>query len=273
MPKGWCPENKTLEGSNSVHVTVYTDYEDLEEAKKDLKKGDHNFVIKHTSTFGENPIAHFDKMDKKLEGFAGFIKGKLGGVSGRWYHTKMLDNAPYPLVVYLDLDAVPCNAEGLMHLYGSIEFADVGVSLAMGAGMVVHGDHRKLHPPGLTKDEVEEWSEFQERNAGVIALNRKFNTGRKIAFDWKKAFERHIETRAPVKGDQPSFREALFMNRNNMREVLFRDDQVCRYGEAGSHVWPCRPIGFGGCWVNHLQHPTEQTQPTWPPNLYGFLGV
>jgi len=185
---------------------------------------------------------------KGPDGGDGLQKKNLGSWRIRWYHAQVMINSPFELTVYLDVDAYPCSGGGISRLLWKLHnsnasFGSLVVSEDIGQCQSTSGDCTKPHPPGMRRSEAKAWQKFGERHAGVVVVNMR--KCRLLMKSFARAIRRSAGT---VTGDQYALREALFMMRKEVPQLVYKDDEVCRYDKQAV----CRLKGGGGCAVHHM---------------------
>mmetsp|Transcript_108503 Transcript_108503/g.317447 ORF Transcript_108503/g.317447 Transcript_108503/m.317447 type:complete len:338 (+) Transcript_108503:135-1148(+) len=242
--KGWCPLDSELD---HVPVTLFTDidpltlqrYVDFEVAKVGKAVGTSNLRIR---PIRELPPWEGPMSNKRL-------KGHLGNWMLRWYHAQIILAAPYTMVTYLDVDALPCTAHGITRLMEKL----ISQHAFFGAPMVIDflkcqssaGDCAVPHPGGINAQELRDWTSFTERNSGVMVMDMR--QARPIAKDFASAIVRHAGN---VSGDQFALREALFIHRHDVPQLTFNDSEVCRYRRPSEIR--CETEAKTGCAIHHL---------------------
>merc|ERR1719375_2506928 len=93
--RGWCPIDNQLD---HIPVTLFTD---------SLTKSN-SFV----NVRPEKDLAPWIPMGAGSKS----LKGNLGTWEARWYHAQSILSSPYHLTLYLDVDAVPCSAQGISNI-------------------------------------------------------------------------------------------------------------------------------------------------------------
>mmetsp|Transcript_49099 Transcript_49099/g.110464 ORF Transcript_49099/g.110464 Transcript_49099/m.110464 type:complete len:442 (-) Transcript_49099:83-1408(-) len=173
------------------------------------------------------------------------IQEHLGSWKVRWYHVQSMLESPYEMTMYMDIDAYACSAEGVGRLLKQVADNNAAVGSPMLPEKLKckssQGNCTYPHPQ-MSLAEVKEWTAFTERNAGVLVIDMR--KGRPIL----ESFGATLQAAAgKITGDQWAFRAALFKHRN-MRQVIFSNDDVCRYAPAGS----CNDQNSRlGCAVHH----------------------
>jgi len=99
-------------------------------------------------------------------------------------------------------------------------------------------NHRYPRPPGLGPTELTEFANYPERNTGFVVFNMRNPAVRKLIHLWGQRFTECMDDCCCQKviHDQPSFREALFELRSEIKEELCSPDTCCR--EAGAYACP-----------------------------------
>jgi len=130
----------------------------------------------------------------------------------------------------LDSDATPCYP-GWNQLFK--QRLDEGGDLLQRMAPTRHGaskgNFKFPAPPGHEEDH--EWFKYPERNSGHILFGQS-DVAHSVFDQWALSFARQINEVSPdnktyVFGDQVAYREALFLNRNDVMEVLV--NTLCRH--------------------------------------------
>lgn len=223
VKRGWCPDQPKLA---SVPVALFTDFKDFA-------------CPEGVQCFSEKDMAPWNGASKNIGG----NNAHLGSWKFRWYHAQMLIKSPFPLTLYLDIDALPCSGDAIASIFAT--FKDKSVSL----GSIMHdsnpcassgGSCNALQPSNITNEDKKEWSHFSERNAGVILADLRKT--RPIFEEWARNIE---NTAGKATGDQLGYRQALFRHRKDLAEYHFKPTEVCRSLPAAQHN--CKK----GCWIEH----------------------
>lgn len=255
--KGWCPADPDLE---DVPVTLVTDAARGGGGLGRLTDKLANMDIRSPEG------ASFDAWPLGNDAGRMFIEKKLGTWTYQWYHTQMLQHAPYAITMYLDSDATVCAADRLRELF--IKFgqsgAHVGYKLVW-TGFDHHGyemsnaDPHNPRPDSVKSDD-DLWSfgNLTERNNGVMLLDTREPMARKVVKDWSTYLEKDLRDGKEFRGDQFPLREAIWENRRELREFLVDGGKngICRSALAGDAVpYSCE----SGCAVIHHWYYPEIT--------------
>lgn len=242
--KGWCSLDPDLD---HVPVTLFTDLNPTT-----LWREVNLLRVQSPKAVGASALSirHISELPPWAgpTGSAG-LQEHLGSWRMRWYHAQTILAVPYRIVIYLDVDAIPCTSHGVTRLIEKVRQRHA----SFGAPMVHEsvkcgtsaGDCSSPHPEGLGDDELAEWASFTERNSGVMVLDML--TARPVVEDFARGIVRNAGN---VSGDQFALREALFMHRRDVRQVTFTDDEVCRYKSPWQA--PCESDTSTGCAIHHL---------------------
>mmetsp|Transcript_34545 Transcript_34545/g.107316 ORF Transcript_34545/g.107316 Transcript_34545/m.107316 type:complete len:325 (+) Transcript_34545:124-1098(+) len=104
------------------------------------------------------------------------------------------------------------------------------------------GSPRYPRPPGLGQEEMTEFARYGERMTGFVAFNMRSPAVRKLIQLWGQRFKECMDDCCCQKviHDQPSFREALFELRSEIKEELCSPDKCCK----AMSIYACPP---GAC--------------------------
>lgn len=233
--KGWCPLDHELD---HIPVTLFTD--------QPIGNVDRSGGSMHGVNVQELPHIDPRLTPSDPSAAASGLKKNLGSWLTRWFHAKSILMSPYDLTLYVDVDALPCTGRGVAQLMYRVTSARAAVGAQLHTRSpcaMTNNNCADPHPPNLKPAEMPEWTQFIERNGGVLVVDMR--QGRPLVQDYADAIARMA---GKVKGDQYALREALFNHRHQAPQVIFRDDEVCRYNKNAK----CGSDAGGGCAVHHF---------------------
>lgn len=208
VSRGWCPEEP---GLASVPVAFFTDFPGYS-------------CPDGIQCFNLEALAPWEGGASKSTG----SNSHLGFWKYRWYHSQMLVHSPYELTLSLDVDALPCSGDAITSIFTA--FKEKGVSL----GSVMHdhspcamtpgGNCSDMSPAGTTNDDMMLWEKFIERNCGFILADKRKT--KSLFEEWAANIR---TTEGIALGDQLPYRQALFTHRNDIKEHIFNEKEVCRF--------------------------------------------
>lgn len=229
--KGWCPEDPQLD---YIPVALFTD--------------DAKLIGECPKGVTCIPDTHMAQSEEITSAAKGKIRPGLGSWKFRWYHAQMMVSSPYELGIYLDLDAVPCSGDKLGDLLKRLREKKAAVGTLIHSNwpcLQTGNDCSKGKPEGA---HAGDWAKFKERNGGVIVFDRE------RAKPFTKTFGDYIvksTQMSKIWGDQYALRAALFLTKDSVPELTYKNDELCRYGGG-----TCK----SGCAVYHKNSNWKQLQ-------------